>query len=153
MSDATPNASSTNTNAAVPKPNDECILVEIVSALNVPNVEKKQKEPDPFVVVEMAGQQVHKTDVLYNTQFPIWSLECGSLFLVDPTVDQTVTFVLKEYESWRKDPTLGFLVLPIDEMKKGKGKRREYPLVVPQNVIDLTQSEKRTIVRKVREWK
>ena len=124
------------------------ILVEIVSALNVPNVDHR-KEPDPFVVVEMAGRPVHQTDVLYNTHFPIWSLECGSLFLLETAKDKYVQFILKEYESWRQDPTLGTLELSLEEMKQGKGNRREFPLIVPQHVLDLTQSIKATIVRKV----
>ena len=124
------------------------ILVEIVSALNVPNVDHR-KEPDPFVVVEMAGRPVHQTDVLYNTHFPIWSLECGSLFLLETAKDKYVQFILKEYESWRQDPTLGTLELSLEEMKQGKGNRREFPLIVPQHVLDLTQSVKATIVRKV----
>ena len=124
------------------------ILVEIVSAVNVPIVDRT-KQPDPFVTVEMSGRQVHQTEVLYDTQFPIWSLENGSLFLIPTSTDKYVHFILKEYESWRRDPTLGFLELSIEEMKKGKGLRKEFPLVVPQNVRDMTQSAKATIVRKV----
>jgi C2 domain len=126
------------------------ILVEIVSALNVPIVDYS-KEPDPFVVVEIGGKLIHQTDVLYDQEFPIWSLECGSLFLVDVTSrDKYVRFSLKEYETWRRDPTLGTLDISIEEMKYGKGDRLEFPMIVPQHVADLTKSVKTTIVRKVR---
>lgn len=126
------------------------LLVEIVSALNVPNVDGN-KRPDPFVTVEMAGRQVHQTDVLRKTQFPIWSLERGSLFLLDSRTCKYALFVLKDYETWRSDPTLGTLELSVDEMRNGTGKRREFPLLVPQQVVDLTKSVKATIVRKVRD--
>ncbi|CAB9505695.1 expressed unknown protein [Seminavis robusta] len=149
------------------------ILVEIVSALNVPNVDHL-KEPDPYVVVSMGGEEkiIHQTEVLWNTEFPIWSLESGSHFLVPiagpagrpgdnntttaeeqdapPAKDAPVHFKLMEYEGFRADPVLGTLDISMKVLLEGKGKRREFPFVVPQHIEEITQSVHKTIVRKTR---
>ena len=138
---------SSNTNAQDEEDTGK-LLVEIVSALNVPNVDGSG-EPDPFVVVcDTKGEILHQTAVLYNAEFPIWSLECGSLFLVD-TSQRSIVFLLKEHQRLRSDPTLGTLELEMEELVKCTGQRIEYPLVVPQNIVDMTKSMQSTIVRKV----
>ena len=126
------------------------VLVEIVSALNVPNL-STDKKPDPYVSVKVGDRDVHRTNPLMNTQFPIWSLDTGSMFLLEsanaPHVH--VQFRLKEYESFRTNPTLGTLDISMKEMLAGTGSRKEFPLEIPQRVLDLYGTPK-LIMRKVR---
>lgn len=121
------------------------VLVEIVSALNVPNV-STDKKPDPYVSVKVGDQDVHRTDPLINTQFPIWSLDTGSMFLLESAVENSqhvhVQFRLKEYESFRSNPTLGTLEISMKELLEGTGARKEFPLEVPQRVLDLYRTPK-----------
>jgi C2 domain len=100
------------------------ILVEIVSALNLPNVSQRG-DPDPWVTVFMRGEEVHRTKVLHNTYFPIWTLESGSLFLLKiPHQDQrhldpkttSVSFVLREYDVLRPDRAIGTVDITLQEL-------------------------------------
>jgi len=106
------------------------VLVEIVSALNVPCVHNQ--DPDPYVTVsfltrggedeEKHVQEVHRTSVLKGTPYPVWTVQNGSLFLLPiPTMEDggaepRVSFVLKEYDTMLVDATLGTLEMPLQRM-------------------------------------
>lgn len=128
------------------------ILVEVVSALNVPRF-YKNKEPDPYVTASLGGVQIHETAVLYKTDFPIWSLELSAFFLVQAETDEDVVFCLKEYEMFRGNPTLGTVEISVQEMLQGKGDRQEFPLEVPakMSMRDVTSaSVRKSLYRRTR---
>lgn len=97
------------------------ILVEVVSALYVPSMDKFS-DADPFVCVSMGARQIHQTKVIYNNPNPIWTLETGSLFLIEcneqevnPKKDK-VTFTLKDYDMVQKATVFGSVEILLKDM-------------------------------------
>jgi len=119
------------------QPDDQInILVEIVSALDLPIADFVSA--DPYVVVKMAGKDVHRTAVIPKDLNPIWTLKTGSLFLLRSTVEEFfaatsgLTFVIKDYDAVGKNEKLGEVNVSLDELLKGTGERVEYKIVHAQ---------------------
>ena len=99
------------------------ILVEIVSALHVPSPDLFS-DADPYVSVTMGDKELHQTKVLYNNPNPIWTVETGSLFLIEydenqvnPTTQTKVSFLLQDYSMIQKPKVLGTLQLSLKDLK------------------------------------
>jgi Ca2+-dependent lipid-binding protein len=92
--------------------NRQRILVEVVSALYVPSMDRFS-DADPYVSVSMEETKLHRTKVIPNNSNPIWTLETGSLFLIEYDKKKVnpkknkVTFVLKDYDIVQKAKVLG----------------------------------------------
>ena len=90
------------------------ILVEIVSALYVPSPDLFS-DADPYVSVCMRDKKLHRTKVIYNNTNPIWTLETGSLFLIEYDKNEVnpnksrITFMLKDHDMVQKPKLLGTL--------------------------------------------
>lgn len=105
----------------------DAVLVEIVSALRVPSMDARS-DSDPYVIVSVGGKEVHRTKVLYNNSNPIWTIDNGSLFLLDlergpkghsKTVNlktAKVTFILKDYDATQRDATLGTVEIKLKDL-------------------------------------
>ncbi|CAB9508375.1 expressed unknown protein [Seminavis robusta] len=130
------------------------ILVEIVSALNVPRMDVKS-ESDPFVEVSMGGQVLHKTKHINDSVNPIWTLETGSLFLLEFAKDSVdleqsaVFFVVKDYDGpGKKEDVLGAVAAPVKALLNGKGERETFPLDVPPDVLEYNKKKKRFVSKR-----
>ena len=110
------------------------ILVEIVSASKLPAIELTPT--DPYVIVRMGGKEIHRTDYIARNTDPIWTLDQGSLFLLEMSPEEFfscsggMSFVVKDYDALGSNPTLGNVTIPLHALLDGKGKRNSYPLEV-----------------------
>ena len=100
------------------------ILIEIVSALRVPSMDARS-DSDPFVTVSVGEKEVHRTAVLHNSPNPIWTIDNGSLFLLElddkdgAGVDlktETATFTVKDYDAMQKAKTLGTVEIKLKDL-------------------------------------
>jgi Ca2+-dependent lipid-binding protein len=97
------------------------ILVEIVSALRVPSMDANS-DSDPYVVVMIGNKKIHETKEIANNSNPIWTLETGSLFLIElekDTVDldvATVSFVVTDHNLSRRNTVLGSVEVKLKNM-------------------------------------
>lgn len=97
------------------------ILVEIVSALFVPSMDK-YSDADPYVSAYLKDEMIHKTKVIQDNPNPIWTLETGSLFLIEFVKEQVdlkqdiVSFVLKDYSAMGKDETMGTIEVKLKDL-------------------------------------
>jgi hypothetical protein len=79
------------------------ILVEIVSAINLPVADLLSA--DPYVVVRLGSKEVHRTKVQSKTLNPIWTVETKSLFLLEMSSEEFfgytsgISFVAKDYDA------------------------------------------------------
>lgn len=75
------------------------LLVEIVSARDLPVADITST--DAYIVVRMKGKEIHRTGVVGKNLSPIWTVENGSLFLLQMSPEEFfssqsgMTFVLK----------------------------------------------------------
>jgi Ca2+-dependent lipid-binding protein len=101
--------------------NNNNVLVEIVSALRVPSMDASS-DSDPYVVVMMGHKKVHKTKEIANNSNPIWTLETGSLFLIELEKDSvdldtaTVSFVVKDHNLAHGNTVLGSVEVKLKDM-------------------------------------
>lgn len=113
------------------------ILVEIVSAIDLP--EADLSSADPYVIVRMGGKEIHRTAVIAKNLHPIWTLSEGSLFLLRMTPEEFfassggMTFVIKDFDQIGKNEILGNVFVPLEDLLKGTGERMEYE-VKPEKV-------------------
>lgn len=79
------------------------ILIEIVSANNLPISDLISA--DPYVVVHMNGKKIHRTKAISKNLDPIWTLDTGSLFLLQMSPDDFfrassgMLFVVKDFDT------------------------------------------------------
>ena len=106
------------------------LLFDIVSGTDLPT-----KDPDPYVVVRLHGNQIHKTERLNNSKNPIWTLRKGSLFILNVDAlelfeaDDGLIFEVKEYDSYRKKSrSLGAFNVSPRIIYKWNGERKEFDL-------------------------
>ena len=110
-------------------------LVEIVSALRVPKAAAadcgtKSGASNPYVIVTVAGKEMHRTDVCYSDPNPVWTIKTGSLFLlelnkdddgggdkkkVDPTT-ATVTFTINDCDATTEHQTVGTVKINLKDL-------------------------------------
>jgi len=123
------------------------LLVEIVSATNLPGDTGTfggSSLRNPFVKVKLGGSEIHRTRVCSNTVNPVWSLETGSLFLVemDPqdffSSTGGMTFVLSDYQNFTAvvgaNQVLGRVRVGLNQIMEMKGERVSYEIAVAQDV-------------------
>jgi hypothetical protein len=108
------------------------LLVEIVSASNLPVADMFTS--DAYVVVHMGGNEIHRTKVISSDVDPIWTLDKGSLFLLQMSPEQFfsstggMSFVVKDFDSLGSNELLGNVTLPLDKLLEGTGERTEFVL-------------------------
>lgn len=97
------------------------VLVEIVSALRVPSMDANS-DSDPYVKVMMGNKKIHETKEINNNSNPIWTLETGSLFLIELEKDNedldtvTVSFVVMDHNRARGNTALGSVEVKLKDM-------------------------------------
>lgn len=81
---------------------DVNLLIEIVSAMDIPIADRSST--DPYVIVYMGRQELHRTKPIPKTVNPIWTVDTGSLFLLSTTAQEFfeastgLTFVIKDHD-------------------------------------------------------
>jgi len=105
------------------------LLFDIVSGTNLPT-----QHPDPYVVVRLHGNRIHKTEYLSNTKDPIWTLRKGSLFILKVDAlelfqaDDGLIFEVMNYDSMGKSKSLGAFNVSPRTIYKWNGERKEFDL-------------------------
>jgi hypothetical protein len=111
---------------------DVNLLVEIVSATDLPVADLLSS--DPYVVVWLGKEEVHRTKTIPKTTDPIWTVDTGSLFILSTTSrdffqsSSGLTFLVKDYDAVGSNEVLGKVVIPQQELLQAKAERVEYPL-------------------------
>jgi Ca2+-dependent lipid-binding protein len=109
------------------------LLVEIVSAIDIPVADMYSS--DAYVIVRMGGNEVHRTNFIPKSLDPIWTLNSGSLFLLQMTPEDFfscaggMSFTVKDYDAVGGNETLGRVTLTLDELLHGTGERHGYDIV------------------------
>ena len=113
------------------KPRNINILIEIVSAVDLPAGDINSS--DPYVVIKFNGETVHKTKRILNTLKPIWTIQTNSLFLLRTNTkllfespDGMIYFEVRDYDTFGKDTLLGVSKVPATVVYKSNGERLEY---------------------------
>ena len=120
------------------------LLVEIVSATSLPTAGTFSSR-NPYVIVKMGGTEIHRTKVLSKTVEPIWTLETGSLFLVQMDPEEFfsstggMTLILADYHTFGANRVLGRVRLGLQQILKMTGKRETFAIVF-ENDIDISSS-------------
>ncbi|KAG7337322.1 C2 domain containing protein [Nitzschia inconspicua] len=66
------------------------LLVEIVSAQDLPVADRTSS--DPYVSVYLGPHKIHKTKPYHNELNPVWTVDTGSLFLVDCVAEEFFSY-------------------------------------------------------------
>jgi len=110
------------------------LLIEIVSGINLPVADRTAT--DPYVIVRLGGShEVHRTKPIYKTVNPIWTIDSGSLFLLDVTPEEFfgsaegLSFILRDYDKISSNDTLGKVFVSQENLLNGDGDRVEFDLV------------------------
>lgn len=136
----------------VDAPLDINLLVEIVSAIDLPAADVFSS--DPYVDVFMGDKKVHSTEFISKNLDPIWTLETGSLFVLSMTPEEFfsassgMNFIVKDHDSIGSHDVLGQVHVSLDELLKGTGKREEYEIV---SSLDNAKKSKSKLCLRVRE--
>ena len=110
------------------------LLVEVVSATDLPSADLTSGKSDPYVIVRMNGSEVHKTKSISKSLQPIWTLETGSLFLLQMAPEEFfssaagISFTVIDYDAVGSDDVLASVDVPLQEALRGKGERKQYSL-------------------------
>lgn len=76
----------------------------------------------------------HRTNPIYASLNPVWTLSTLSLFLIETTLAEFfedsnfLEFIVKDYDSIGEDEILGSVMLSKSDLLKGNGSRHEYEL-------------------------
>jgi len=109
------------------------LLVEIVSACNLPAADKRSKKSDPYVRILDGNKVLHKTRHITKTLNPVWTLSQGCFFLYRAGVEEyfetgDLVFEVRDWDAVGKDTTLGIVALDKQSIMKQKGARKEYEI-------------------------
>jgi Ca2+-dependent lipid-binding protein len=107
------------------------ILGEIVSAKSLPIADIIST--DPYVIVQLGTNEIHRTKILSRTLDPIWTLQTGSLFLIRMAPEDFfrnggMVFVVKDFDQIGANETLGTVRVPLTDILEKVGEREEYSI-------------------------
>ena len=109
-------------------------LVEVVSCWGLQAVDRNGAS-DPYVRVSFEGKEVHRTDPIYNTTEPIWTIKTGSLFIFSTTLSKLfdaregMLFDVKDYDTVGSNENLGCAKILPRAIFDASGERLVLPLV------------------------
>lgn len=110
-----------------------CLLAEVVSAISLPSADIGGSS-DPYCVVRMKGKDIHRTKIIKKNLQPIWTLETGSLFLIQCTTEEFfasssgISFTVKDYDVADADDVLATVSVPLKDALEGSGERTPYEM-------------------------
>lgn len=109
------------------------LLIEVCSGWTLPVADVTSS--DPFVVCSINGKEVHRTHYIPKTLNPIWTVQTGSLFILN--IDSKELFAgdglfcrVVDYDVISSDD-LGMFVVPPDVLYKANGEREVFKLRPP----------------------
>lgn len=117
------------------------LLVEVVSATDLPSADITTGKSDPYVQIRMKGSEIHKTKSIPKTLQPIWTLETGSLCHIQMSPEEFfasasgISFVVKDYDAVGSDDILATVDVPLKEVLRGKGERSQYSLKLAKDFV------------------
>jgi hypothetical protein len=119
-----------------PLPNYVNLLIEIVSATNLPIADLTSS--DPYVCVEDGRTEWHRTGVISKSLNPVWTLSTGSLFLIQTTLNDffegtnRIEFIIKDHDTVGENDILGSVLVNKNELLAGEGERIDYKIRTTQ---------------------
>jgi hypothetical protein len=111
------------------------LLFEIVSAVHLPKADVGGTS-DPYCVVKLKGNEIHRTKVIKQNLQPIWTLETGSMFCIVCTPEEFfasssgISFTIKDYDLAGADDVLATVSVPLNVALESKGERTEYTMTL-----------------------
>jgi len=111
---------------------DVKLLVEIVSAMDLPAYDGKSS--DPYVVVYHGRDEVHRTKRQNKNLNPVWTVDNGSLFILNVSATDFfssstgLTFLVKDYDGLSSNDVIGKVSISQEDLLQSKGERKEYEL-------------------------
>ena len=109
-------------------------LVEIVSCWGLAALNLNGKS-DPYVTASFDGRELHRTKYISSTLEPIYTVKTGSFFIFSTTLRKLfdaregLRFVVKDYDTLKKNESLGMAIIPPRTLYDGNGERMVLPLV------------------------
>eukprot|EP00536_Pseudo-nitzschia_multiseries_P010292 jgi/Psemu1/319826/estExt_fgenesh1_pm.C_3080005 len=114
------------------------LLVEIVSCSDLPIADSTST--DPYVVVFLGVNAIHRTDYVPKELNPVWTVHSGSLFMVSCSAEEFFSFTyglvfcVKDYDVGTKDELVGRAELTQSQLLSMTGERIAVELDVPLEV-------------------
>ena len=108
------------------------------------DISREHGDLSPFVKVFLGASQhpIHTTQILKNSNTPIWESHCE--FLVPERHKSVITLQIIDNKEWGSDPTLGRLSVKLNDLLEARERQQDwYPL----------QSSRAGKVRLSTEWK
>lgn len=116
------------------------ILVEVVSATDLPIADRKTS--DPYTICYLGKEEIHRTLPIFRSLNPIWTVRTGSLFLVETSAAELfstsgLTFLVKDFDTVTKNDPLGHVGISAPKILEfanlRPGERLEFPLTPLRN--------------------
>ncbi len=114
------------------------LLIEIISATHLPIADRTKKSTDPFVVVYLGNEEIHRTRHIPRTLNPIWTIDSGCLCLLSTSAQDFfratagVTLVVKDNDRIKANDSLGTVSIPQSTLLQSTGKER---IALPLQVL------------------
>jgi hypothetical protein len=107
------------------------VLCEIVSAQSLPVADLFST--DPYIIVRMGKTEIHRTSVISKDRDPIFTIQTGSLFLLEMSPEEffafpSLNFVVKDFDGIGTNEILGAVHVPLQDVLTGTGVRQEYQI-------------------------
>lgn len=116
------------------------VLMEIVSARGLTSI----KGVDPYCLIRVGSDEVHRTKTIWNDPDPIWTILTGSLCLLripekcTETDDEIEHSVVIEVNHGNQ--CIGFVAIPFKDVMEKVGEREEFPIRVKPPTLKQTDN-------------
>lgn len=114
------------------------LLIEIISATHLPIADRTNKSTDPFVIVYLGNEEIHRTRHIPRTSNPVWTIDTGCLCLLSISAKDFfqpsagLTFVVKDKDRIKVDDCLGVVSVHQKTLLELTGEER---LALPLNIL------------------
>jgi hypothetical protein len=115
------------------------LLVEIVSAQDLPVADANST--DPYLSIYLGPHKIHRTKTIHNDLNPVWTVETGSLFLVDCLAEEFFSYAtgllfrISDADHLSKNEIVGHAALSQMRLLQMNGNRTSIPIEVSPNML------------------
>jgi C2 domain len=115
------------------------LLVEIVSAQDLPVTDRAST--DPYVTVYLGPQKIHKTKALPNELNPVWTVDTGSLFLMECPAEEFFSYAtglmfrINDLDRVGTNDVIGHVAIHQTDLLQMKGERSSFPIQVEPSLL------------------
>lgn len=115
------------------------ILVEIVSAQDLPVTDRSSS--DPYVSVYLGPQKIHKTRHFSNELNPVWTVDTGSLFLMECNAEDFFSYAtglrfrILDKDRVSRNDVIGNVTISQSDLLQMKGERLSFPIHLSPNLL------------------